>query len=85
MLGVDEVDCLSRFLIMILKSLIDSINASIMSKTTLLTTMFPSGSLFVAHLRQAARILSSDVMGGEDDADSTSIGIDSSYSPGCGS
>lgn len=42
-----------------LNSLIDSMKASIISKNAGCTLMLPSGSLFDAHLRQAARILSS--------------------------
>lgn len=42
-----------------LNSLTDSINASIISNTAGWTDMLPSGSLFVAHLRHAAKILSS--------------------------
>lgn len=56
-------DVFSSRLMISMNSLTNSMKASIISKTVLLTTTLPSDSLFEAHLRQAAKILSSEVEG----------------------
>lgn len=57
--GATVVGARCDLLMISLKSLTDSMKASIISKTAGWILMLPSGSLFNAHLRQAARILSS--------------------------
>lgn len=63
MCGGGGGDVVPAFLIISLKSLIDSRKASIISKTTGWTAMWPSGRTFDAHLRQATNIFSSGDIG----------------------